>query len=56
MVWEGGVEVTIILMRVSEAGCVAAALKRGGAFLLGAVFVYDVLPIPSKFSFSGGVC
>jgi hypothetical protein len=25
MVWEGGVEVTIIFMRVSEAGCVEAA-------------------------------
>jgi hypothetical protein len=30
--------------------------KGGGASLLGAVCVYEVLPIPSKFSCGGGVC
>jgi hypothetical protein len=30
--------------------------KGGGASFLGAVGVYEILPIPSKFSSCGGVC
>jgi hypothetical protein len=30
--------------------------KGGGASLLGAASVYEVVPIPSKLSYGGGVC
>jgi hypothetical protein len=53
MVSEGGVEVTIFLTRVSEAGWVAAA-PRGRSLPFGAVSVYKGLRIPSENSSSGG--
>jgi hypothetical protein len=37
-------------------GLSGGSSKRGGASLLGAVSLYDVLPYPLKFSSGGGVC
>jgi hypothetical protein len=53
MVCEGGMEVTRIFMRPRRGEW--GRSKGGGAALLGAICAYEVLPIPSKFSFGGKV-
>jgi hypothetical protein len=45
-----------MLMRVSEAGWVAAAPRAEEPPFLGAVCVYEVLSVPCKIFSGGGVC